>query len=71
MDIAPRTISRIIKQELGLAAFKRQTEQRLSVALKVNRKQKTQDTSCRSTEKNVTKKSSLQMKAVYCGGNFQ
>ena len=34
MDIAPRSMSRIIKQDLGLKAFKRQTRQRLNVALK-------------------------------------
>ena len=38
MDIGPRTMSRIIKQDLGLGAFKLQTGQRLTVALKENRK---------------------------------
>lgn len=40
MNIAPRTMSRIIKQDLGLGAFKRQTGQRLTVDLKKNRKAK-------------------------------
>lgn len=34
MSIAPRTMSRIIKQDLGLGAFKRQTGQRLTFDLK-------------------------------------
>ena len=37
MDIAPRTMSCIIKQDLGLGAFKRQTGQHLTIALKENR----------------------------------
>lgn len=34
MNIAPRTMSRIIKQDLGLGAFRRQTGQRLTINLK-------------------------------------
>ena len=37
MDIAPRTMNRIIKQDLGLVAFKRQIGQPLTVALYENR----------------------------------
>ena len=37
MDITPRTISHIIKQDLGVGALKRQTG-RLTIALKENRK---------------------------------
>ena len=40
IDIAPRTISCIIKQDLGLGAFKQQTGQRLTFALKENRGKK-------------------------------
>ena len=61
MDIAPRTMSCIIKQDLELGAFKRQTGQRLIIALKENR-EKNQDAFCRSTVKGFTKKSSLQVK---------
>ena len=38
MDIVPRTMSHIIKQDLGLRAFKQPTLQQLTVALKENRK---------------------------------
>ena len=38
MDIAPRTMSRIIKQDLELGAFKQQTGQRLTIVFKQNRK---------------------------------
>ena len=34
MDIAPKILSRTIKQDWGLGAFKRQTGQRLTGALK-------------------------------------
>jgi hypothetical protein len=40
IDIVPKTLSRIIKQDLGLGAFKRQTEQRLTVAFRGNRGEK-------------------------------
>jgi hypothetical protein len=40
MDIVPRTMSRIIKQDLGLGAFKQETGQCLTVVLKENRKKK-------------------------------
>ena len=40
MDLALRTMIRIIKQDLGLGAFKRQRRQHLAVALKENRKKK-------------------------------
>ena len=42
MDIAPRTINHIIRQDLGLGAFKRQTGGFFfnTVALKENRKEK-------------------------------
>jgi hypothetical protein len=36
-DIAPKTVSRIIKQDLGLGAFKQQTGQCLTIALKGNK----------------------------------
>ena len=58
MGIVPRTVSRIIKQDLGLRAFKRQTR-RLTFALKENRNKKD---ACCCTEKSVKHKSSLQMK---------
>ena len=38
MDIAARTMSRIVRQDLGLEAFKRQTGKHLTIALKKNRK---------------------------------
>ena len=38
MDIAPRNMSRVTKQDSGLGAFKRQTGQCLTIALKENRK---------------------------------
>jgi hypothetical protein len=38
IDIAPRTMSRIIKQDLGLGPFKRQAEQCFTVVLKDNKK---------------------------------
>ena len=69
MDIAPRTMSHIIKQDLGVGAFKHQTGQCLTIVLKENR-EKNQDT-CSRTVKSITKKSSLQMKKIYCGGNYQ
>ena len=59
MDIASRTMSRIIKQDLGLGAFKQQTGQHLTVALKENRK-KSRHLLLYSKE--YYKKSSLQMK---------
>ena len=39
IDIAPRITSHIIKQDLRLGTFKRQTGQRHTVALKENRKE--------------------------------
>ena len=45
IDIAPRTMSCIIKQNLELRAFKQQTGQCLTVALKENTKIN-QDTCC-------------------------
>ena len=37
VDIAPRTMSHIIQQDWGLGAFKRQTGERVNIALKENR----------------------------------
>ena len=54
MDIAPRTMSRIIKQDLGLSNEKQDN----AIALKENRKINHPDACCRCT----VKKSSLQMK---------
>ena len=38
IDMEPRTMSRIIKQDLEFRTFKRQTGQRLAVSLKANGK---------------------------------
>ena len=43
-------MSHIIKQDLGLGALKRETEQCLTIALKGNRK-KSQDACCREKKK--------------------
>ena len=67
-DIAPRTMNRLIKLDLGLRAFKRQTGQRLTVALKENREKKSRR--LLSEVKNVTKKSSLQIKLYYNSGTL-
>ena len=53
MNIAPRTMSCIIKQDLG---------QRLTFALKEDRKKNIKTLCCYSMVKSITKKSSLQMK---------
>ena len=62
MDIAPRIMSRIIKQDLRLRAFKRQTGH-LTFSLKENRGKKNQDTCC-CTINSIANKSSLQMKKM-------
>lgn len=40
MDVNPKSISRIIKKDLGLGAYKRQTGQLLNAKLKAHRKEK-------------------------------
>ena len=54
MDIVSKTMSRVIKQDLGLGAFKWQTGQHLTIALKENGG-KNQDTCCCRTVKNIKK----------------
>ena len=61
MDIAPRTMSHIIKEEFGLGVFKRQTG-RLTIALKENKGGGKWDAGYCCTVKSVTKKSSLDEK---------
>jgi hypothetical protein len=50
-----RTMSHIIKQDLGLGAFKQQTGQCLTISLKENRKIKNQDACCHCTVKRFTR----------------
>ena len=69
MDIALRTMSHIIKQDLGLGAFKQQTRQCLTIALKEDRKK----SRCLLLYGEEHSKENLftDEKNVYCGGNFQ
>ena len=63
MDITPRTMSRIIKQNLGPKSFQK-TNSMPYIALKENRGGKNQDAYCCCTEKSIKKKSSIQMKKI-------
>ena len=62
MDIASRTMNHITKQNFGIGAFKRQTGQCLTVALKENRKKIKNCYHC--MVKSIVKKSSLQVKKM-------
>ena len=63
MDIVLRTMSHIIKGDLGCGALKQ--GESLTIALKENRIKKKQDTHCCCMVKSITKKSSLQMKKMF------